>query len=277
MVLAGVSKAKASVRAAFANYEAAKQTLIQSTITDYLTVVQDAATVQYDLAYTQELYQLLKQQEQKYKVGIIPVTDVYQAQSNYDQQLSTNIKDRNTLDNDIEQLRALTGHSYTSILGVGESLPLHSPNPNSMKKWVNTALAQNLGIIGAIAQVDVDKATVSSDRGYLPNLSFQASYDQTSNRNKKLTRLIVEPNVTSGALTLSMPLFHGGELWAQAKQDSYTTEADQATLDATRRSTVATTRSNYLDVLAAISGVHAANSLHFYGNPKATQAGYQMV
>lgn len=274
---AGISGAKATVRGALATYQAAKQTLIQNTISAYLTVVQDAATVQYDEAYSKQLHEFLKQQQQKYKVGIIPITDVYQAQSNYDTQYATTIKDKNTLDSDIEALRIITGKSYSSIKGVGASLPLHTPNPNNMETWVKTALSQNLTIMAARAQVDVDKATVSGDRGaHLPSIDLKGSYLQTTRRHSIDNK--GNPNASSIGLALDLPIFSGGQMFAQTRKDAYTLQADQQALDSAIRSTVASTRTNYLGVMAAISGVQAAKQAYVSADKtlKATQAGYQV-
>jgi len=276
---AGVGKAKATVRGALAAYQDARQTLIQSTISAYLTVIQNAATVEYNHAYTNQLLQLLKQQKQKFKVGIIPITDVYQAQSNYDKQVAQNIADQNTLNSSIESLRAITGQSYASIKGVGATLPLHSPNPNKMQTWVNTALKQNLSIMGAQAQVDIDKASVSIDRGaHLPSLAVTGDYKYTSIRNKTANSAISNHNVSSVGLGLTLPIFSGGAMFAQTRQDAFTQQADQQALDATVRSTVASTRTNYMAILAAISGVQAAKQAYVSASQslKATRAGYQV-
>lgn len=276
--IAGVSKAKAGVRGALATYQAAKQTLIQSTISAYLTVVQNAATVQYDEAYSNQLAEFLKQQKQKYKVGIIPVTQVYQAQSNYDTQYAQTITDKNTLNSDIEQLRTITNHAYSSIKGVNAALPLHSPNPNNMETWVSTALKQNLSIIGARAQVDADKATISGDHGaHLPSVNFQGGYQQSYTANKAINATM-NHNVSNVGFNLSLPIFNGGSMFAQTRQDAYTQEADQQALDATIRSTIANTRSNYMSIIAAINGVTAAKQAYLSADKslKAVQAGYQV-
>jgi outer membrane protein len=275
----GISEAKASVRAALATYEAAKQTLIQTTIAAYLTVVKDAATVEYDQTYSNQLLEFLKQQKQKYNVGIIPVTDVYQAQSKYDTQVATNIADKNTLDSDIETLRAITGQAYPSIKGVDTSLPLHSPNPNDMEKWVSTALNQNLGIIAARANVDASKATVSADVGAnLPSVGFTGNYSQSYMADKDLNLPGQNHNISSVAIGLSVPIFSGGSMFAQARKDSYAQEANQEALDSALSTTVAATRTNYMAVMAAISSVQAAKQSYISADEslKAVQAGYQV-
>jgi outer membrane protein len=276
---AGISEAKASVRAALATYEAAKQTLIQTTIAAYLTVVKDAATVEYDQTYTNQLLEFLKQQKQKYNVGIIAVTDVYQAQSKYDTQVATNIADKNTLDSDIESLRAITGQAYPSIKGVDTSLPLHSPNPNDMEKWVSTALNQNLGIIAARANVDASKATVSADVGAnLPSVGLTGSYAQSYMADKDLNLPGQNHNTSGIAIGLSVPIFSGGSMFAQARKDSYTQEANQQALDSALSTTIAATRTNYMAVMAAISSVQAAKQSYISADEslKAVQAGYQV-
>ena len=276
---AGISEAKASVRGALATYQAARQALIQNTIAAYLTVVKDAATVEYDQTYSNELLEVLKQQKQKYNVGISAVTDVYKAQSAYDTQVATNIADKNILDSDIELLRVLTGQAYSSIKGVDASLPLNSPNPNDMEAWVNTALIQNLGIIGARAQVDIGKATVSSDVGAnLPSLSLGGGYTQVYSANNAINAATANHNVSSVGLNLSVPIISGGKMLAQTHLDMHIEAANQQALDNTISSAVAATRTNYMKVMAAISGVQAAKQAYLSADKslKATEAGYQV-
>jgi septal ring-binding cell division protein DamX len=160
---------------------------------------------------------------------------------------------------------------------VDASLPLRSPDPSDMDKWVATALRQNLAIIAARANVDISKATVSGDVGNnLPSLALQGSYSQVSMANKALNP--ANPNVSSVGLYLSVPIVSGGSMLAQTRKDAYTQEANQQALDSTISNTIAGTRTNYMAVMAAMSSVQAAKQSYISADKslKAVQAGYQV-
>src|SRR3989338_7564159 len=127
-----IDSASYSVKAATATYSAAAQNLMQRVATAYFTVLTDSSTLEYDQAEKQSLLSQLITSRQKYKVGLIAITSVYQVQSQYDSTVAQEISDRNQLQNDVENLRAITNTDYNSLKGLAKQAPLFTPSPTDI-------------------------------------------------------------------------------------------------------------------------------------------------
>src|SRR3990167_4635427 len=144
---AAIRQASANVKSATASYLFSIQDLMVRTTSAYFAVLQSYDKLRYTLANKRAVYRQLVTVEQQFKVGLVAITGVYDAQSRYDQTIADEISDRNNLYNQLENLRAITGVFYHNLRGIGYEVPLISPNPVRMDAWVDTAEAQNYNII----------------------------------------------------------------------------------------------------------------------------------
>ena len=132
-----VSQANSQVKQALATFDAAQQDLMQRVAVAYFDVLQAQDNLRYDLAQKRYNYRQLDQSEQRYKVGVAAITDVYNAQAQYDSSVALVITDKNNIDNARENLRAITGQYYTDLAPLRERLPLISPKPKDVDTWVD--------------------------------------------------------------------------------------------------------------------------------------------
>ena len=89
-----IASARYGIKAATATYLGAAQSLMSRVSTAYFLVLQDSDTLNYDLSSKKAYLQALVTAEQKFKVGLIPVTGVYDAQASYDGAVADEIRDR---------------------------------------------------------------------------------------------------------------------------------------------------------------------------------------
>src|SRR3990167_8572529 len=104
-----IKNADATVKSATASYLAAQQSLIQRTATAYFNVLQAYERLRYTIANKRAVWQQFLMSREQFRVGLIAITDEYDARSRYDQVVANQIAAQNNLNIQLENLRAITG------------------------------------------------------------------------------------------------------------------------------------------------------------------------
>ncbi|MDF1795235.1 MAG: TolC family outer membrane protein [Coxiellaceae bacterium] len=274
-----ISGAKYQVRAATATYMAAIQDLMQRTATAYFNALKAAASLRFIIANKNSTWQLYVQSEQKYKVGLIAITPVYDAQAKYDIAVSNEIEARNEVHDRLEDLRAITSKFYTHLSSLGKKqVPLFIPVPKNIDNWTGIATKQNWGIVADKYTLLFRKRAIQQTAaGNYPTLDANASWT-TTNYNHQGTDLGLSNNkaATVAGLSLNFPFFQGGLISAETQQEEYKYMRANANLLLTYRTVVNDTRQAYLGIIAGISGVQADRQsvISNRNSFRATQAGY---
>ena len=277
-----LKEAKSNVKSAAATYYAAAQDLMVRVATDYFTVLKDDEVVHYTEANVKSNKRSLDQARQQYKVGLKTLTDVYSAQAAYSSAVSEDVSAKNTLASDKENLRAITGKEYKTLAKLSDNFPLTSPDPQGIDEWVKVALANNWNLKATNYDVAAAMSEIKVQwGGHLPTLELDASYSNNyyhqdsdfaslegSNRARKKT----------AALNMTVPIFSGGAVSAEAKQAEYDYQTAVHSMDLQYRTTVTSTRQDYLDVVSGISAVKADKSavVSNQNSLKGFEAGYKV-
>jgi outer membrane protein len=257
-----------------ATLNAATQQLMLRTAKAYFTVLKDEDTLAYSLASKRAFAKQYDQVNQQYRVGIKTITDVYTAKASFDIASAGYIGAQTTLAVDKENLRAITGNTYTRIAKLSEQFPLVSPQPATIESWVSTALNQNWAIKAERFRNQAALAAIKQQQaGHLPVVYLQGNYSTgynnvfTGNTSLITRNPVNSPNSFSSlsghtkqasiSLNLGMPIFSGGQVVAQVRQahDNYTVASQR--LEQTVRSVATQTRQYYLEILAGIQKIHA--------------------
>ena len=278
---AGLAQAKASVKASAATYNAAAQSLISGTISAYTTALTDYETLRVQKAKVAYDQQNLTASQEKYRVGLVAVTAVYQLQSTKDTDIAQQITDQNTLSQDLEALRTITGHNYSQLKAIAGTIPARLPQPNNINLWVNRALQNSYDVKSAYYSAQAAKETVHADTGkLLPSVGTKTTFSRTQGRSG--TPLIAANDSSTNNLaamaTLSIPIFAGGQNFAQRSQDRQLYEKALSALTLQQRTTASAARTDYLSLIADISSIKANKQAIFSSNEglKATEAGYRV-
>lgn len=253
-------------READANLSAATQDLMIRVAKAYFAILQDQDNLAYIISTRKAYEKQLEQVEEQYKVGTKTVTDVYTARASYETSVANTITAENTLDNDKENLRAITGVLYPSLDQLSEQFPLISPQPENIDAWVETAGKQNWSIKSAQYAAETLRQTIKQQfAGNLPNLTAQASYEKAYSQNSgpnaftgiSSTTGSLQTHTSTVGLSLNIPLVQGGQVIAQTHQAQYNYQVAIEQLEAQLRSTLNQTRQSYLGVIAGISKIAA--------------------
>src|ERR1700676_5108591 len=109
-----LKSADATVAQAEANYQTAAQSLIQRVSQQYFAVLAAQDTLSAQQSALQSVQRQLDQAEQRYRVGLIAVTDMAVARASRDSTAAAVIAAKRTLATQQDLLRAITNASYAS-------------------------------------------------------------------------------------------------------------------------------------------------------------------
>jgi len=242
-------------------YQTAQQTLILNTATAYFNVLNAIDTLSYTEAQKQSIYRELDQTTQRFNVGLVAITDVQNARSQYDTVLANEVSARNALDNAVETLRQVTGNYYPNLASLNvDTFKTEKPQP--VNALLKEAESRNLSLLSARLSQDLAREQIrSSETGHMPTLDLTAS---TGLSNTRYGGDRASPNSNdniSGSnqvgLSFNMPLYSGGSVSSQVKQAQYAFVAASEQLESAHRSTVQTVRSSFNNVNASISSIEA--------------------
>ncbi|MBA2657920.1 MAG: TolC family outer membrane protein [Tatlockia sp.] len=262
---AKVQQAKASVKAAQAEFNDAAQNLILRTASSYFQVLLSKDTLNFAEAKKRANKRQFEQAEQRFKVGLDAITSVYEAKAAYDQSVALVISARNNQINQNENLRKLTNHVYEFLSPLRDStIPLIKPEPANVNEWVNTGLRQNYKLFAARYDLDSAREAIKAQSaGNWPVLALQGSAAQTrnnsnSNLNPNASVFLPARQTNSNvAVTMNFPVFQGGLVHAQTRQAQFNFQATSEKLEQTYREVEVNSRIAFNTIVDGISKVKA--------------------
>ena len=257
-----VKLAKASVKAAQAMFNDAAQDLMLRTAQAYLSVLLAQDNVNFTEAKKRSNKRQLDQAKERFDVGVVPITTVYEAQAAYDQSVAEVIGAKNEAINKSENLRKLTNHVYDSIAPLrNNTIPLIKPEPTDVNEWIETSLRQNYKYYAAKYRLDAarDNIKSQSSNGWpVINLIGNAQ-GQKNDINYGSSSFFVpeEQNLYSVALGVTVPIFQGGLVESKVRQAQYDFAASSEDLERIYRDITVNSKIAYNSIMAGISKVEA--------------------
>lgn len=257
----GYSAAFITVQQAAITLQKAKQTLINTVANNYFAVLQAEDSVNYFQSNENALEKTLTQSEQKYKVGLSAKKDVDAAKANYQSARASTIGAKNTVDNAKETLRQSTGQYINSLAPLKDNITWSTPKPANPDVWAKQASEQNLDVLIAKRQAELDQRNISiaqagsvSTPGYLPTVTAQGTYSRNFTSTAQTTS---DRSTTTAAANINWTPFSGGSTYYSVKQKRLTHQATLAGLDNAIRVAKSTARQAYGGVLSDISQIDA--------------------
>jgi len=219
----------------------------------------------------------LEQTQERFEVGLLPITDVFEIQAIFDEATANNLEASGALDIAFEKLQSLTGQSHDKLSGLKNSFIAASPDPIDVDSWVEFSLANNFTLKASQLVQQAANATATAAKAqHLPKITISTDYRKTEQPEANLNGETSEQ--TSINLNLTMPIFSGGLTSSQARQSSYKAKAAKHNFIAAKRNTVQAARSTHQQVMTNIARVKARTQATKSAESalKATQAGYEV-
>ena len=270
-----LSQSEKQIAQADASYLAEQQNLILKTTEAYFSVLAAQDDVTFAESEMTTIARQLEQAQQRFEVGLIAITDVYEAQAGYDQSRTDVIAAKNAVQNAKEALKVIIGPYMSELSILGETLPLPKPVPDDIEEWNKQALNQNLQILVARSESDIIQESIDIQRsGHYPTVDLVAGYSNNDTAGNFWQR----GNSQNVGVQLNIPIFEGGAVNSRTRQAEYQFIEAKENLIATQRAVTQEVKDSFRGVLTSISEVAALKSAVKSGKSAldATEAGFDV-
>ncbi|HHE5699739.1 TPA: outer membrane channel protein TolC [Citrobacter amalonaticus] len=247
-------------------FQTDQQTLILNTASAYFKVLNAIDVLSYTQAQKEAIYRQLDQTTQRFNVGLVAITDVQNARSQYDTVLANEVTARNDLDNAVEELRQVTGNYYPELASLNVD-SFKTDKPQAVNALLKEAENRNLTLLQARLSQDLAREQIrQAQDGHLPTLDLTAStgVSDTSYSGSKTRASDAGTRYDDSkegqnkiGLSFSLPIYQGGMVNSQVKQAQYNFVGASEQLESAHRSVVQTVRSSFNNINASISSINA--------------------
>lgn len=255
-------------------YDSEVQNLIVRVSSAYFQVLGAADDLGFAEAEKRSIERQLEQTKQRFAVGLTAITDVHEAQAQFDSAVAREIIAQYELENAREFLREITGqyHQDLAELNTDKFAP-GRPSPEQVQAWVGLAQDNNLvlksqRVLLDIANQDIDLAKA----GHYPTLNLQATLGVAKASG------FDRADDSSLGINLAVPIYSGGgiEAGVAVAQSNYV-EVSQ-TLELNHRAVMRQVRSSFNGVNAQISSIRALEQAVVSAESalNATEAGFEV-
>ncbi|HHH39151.1 MAG TPA: type I secretion protein TolC, partial [Sedimenticola sp.] len=275
-----LEQADKTIAQAESQYAGQEQDLMVRTAQAYFDVLSAKDELAFAESENEAIKRQLEQSKQRFEVGLIAVTDVFESQARYDQSRANLIVARNKVNSAWEALYEIIEGStlqrqVKTLAPLVEELPLQPPSPEDIEAWSNTAQQQNLLIQAALYGRDIARQEIQVQRsGHYPTLDLVGSHSKDrGSRNDA-----IEADNSRIGLQFVLPIYTGGAVSSLTRQARKLLEAAQAQLDGQRNQVNRQVRDAYRGVLDSISAVEAykAGVASSESSLEATKAGFEV-
>lgn len=252
-----LDQADNKIAQAEAQFQAKYQNLMRRTAEAYFNILAAQDNLEFAVAEKKAIEKQLEQAKQRFDVGIIAITDVYEAQAGYDRALASEIEAQNLLDNSKEALREIVGDNAAELDGLQPEIPLSPPEPEDLSSWANSAESNNFSIVAQINQAEYIRKNIDlQESKHMPTLDIVAQYGDMDTGN----RYGLRGNSESFGLQLNLPLYEGGGVSSRVRQAEHEYEAAKEDLTKVKRSVTRGVKDAFRGMVSSISRVKALDA-----------------
>ena len=247
-----------------ATVAAAQQNLIVRVSEAYFGVLRAQDNLRAAKAQERALSRQLEQTRQRFNVGLIAITDVYEAEARHDLAGVTRIIEENNVAVALERLSVLTGQQHGQLRLLSEAFAPELPTPTDRSAWVDFALENNFELAAVrFAEEAARQNAKSRQMGHAPRVSAQVSYAEsdTAGTVTPPNAFNLPPNSEgedeSFQIRLDMPLYAGGAISANRRRAAEQFNAARENRINLTRNTITASRSLHMTVSSDVARVNA--------------------
>jgi len=274
-------------RQAEATFAANQQNLIVRVVEAYLLVLRGQDNLEASKAQERAFERQLEQTQQRFEVGLIAITDVYEAQAAYDLAQVNRIVDENNVSVALERLSVLTGRSHDNLSVLKDDFDILLPEPLDRAAWVEFALENNFNLKAQRFAEEAARQSAKANKfKHAPTISGSYAYSDYETEGdltrSPTTSFDLPPDqdveVNSWQIKLNVPLFSGGAVSANRRKAAQNFNAARENRINLSRNTVTNARSLHMTVVSDVSRVAARKQSIVSSRSAldATQAGYEV-
>ncbi|MGL5758408.1 outer membrane channel protein TolC [Plesiomonas sp.] len=260
------------------NYSAAQQNLILRVANAYFGVLRAQDDLTVILAEKKAVYRQLEQTKQRFDVGLVAITDVQDAQAQYDQVIASQITAQNSLDNSLENLREITGNLPNQI-NILDTKKFSTQKPLKIDQLMKEADAKNLSLMAARLGQELSRESIRlAESGHLPTLGLQGSLGLSDTTVTQGASPSTHGDNSSVGINLAIPLYSGGRTSSQVKEAEFGFISSSEDLERVYREIQKNVRAAHNNIVASISSINANEQAVVSAKSAldATEAGYEV-
>ncbi len=226
-------------------------------------------------AEAQAIGESLSDTKKRHEVGLVPGTDLKEAQARDDLAKARIILERQKLLSAQDALNESTGNGYVSLPVLPADVKIPPLNPADMNLWVNKARKANPAVLQAREAVVVaESQSAAASADLFPTLDAVASYRYEDGSESRVGSKRKDGRV---GLELSIPIYQGGIKRARSRESQARLEVAQADLARIVAETDSQTRQQYRQVETGYAQVRALELavVSATAAEEATRNGYQ--
>ena len=247
-----------------ATLAAAQQNLIVRVSEAYFGVLRAQDNLRAAKAQERALARQLEQTRQRFNVGLIAITDVYEAEARHDLAGVTRIVEENNVAVALERLSVLTGQQHGQLKLLSDEFTPELPTPTDRAAWVDFALENNYDLAAVrFAEEAARQNAKARQMGHAPRVSAQLSYSESDT-----TGTVTPPNAfnlppnsegedESFQVRLDMPLYAGGSISANRRRAAEQFNAARENRINLTRNTITASRSLHMTLTSDVARVKA--------------------
>ncbi len=270
-----------------ATLSAAQQDLIVRVVQSYFGVLRAQDNLRASLAQERAFERQLEQTRQRFEVGLIAITDVYEAEAARDLAQVTRIVDENNVAVAKENLSVLTGQTPGELYVLGAEFDPRPPEPSDRSAWVDFALENNNQLAAArFAEEAARQNATALKMGHAPTVTATYRYQDTETTGsirqdpESLFNFDPDSDQTNETwqIRFDVPLFAGGSISANRRRAAEQFNVARESRINLTRNTVTQARSLHMTVMSDVSRVKARKQsiVSSQSALDATQAGYEV-
>ncbi|GAA79948.1 outer membrane channel protein TolC [Pseudoalteromonas sp. BSi20495] len=263
-------------------YDAAKQNLIVRVAEGYFNVLSAVDNLEFIEAEKRAIERQLEQTKQRYAVGLTAITDVHEAQAQFDNSVAQEIIASNAVETAREQLREITG-KYHAKLDFLNTDTFSTTKPAKLSSdFIKVAENKNISLQVSKVTVDIAKDQIElAKAGHYPKLTLSANYgDSLTDTQINGANFDDQPRSDSSSvgLNFSMPLYSGGATLAATNQARAFYVAASQDYETNYRAITRTVITSYNQVVSDIATYKALEQAVVSAQSalKATEAGFEV-
>lgn len=271
--------AEKSARQADSTYAAEQQGVILRVAQAYFDVLRANDNLEFVRSEKAAVGRQLEQTKQRFDVGLSAITDVHDAQAQYDSVLANEVLTENQLVNSYEDLRVITGQSHTQLSVLDTERFSASPSEQSSDILIDEAQQKNLSLLASRISADIAKDNISlASSGHMPSLTFDASYGYTDISNTNSPRTDYDSNDLKAGINLIVPIYTGGNTSSLTSQAEFQYVAASQALEETYREVTKNVRAFNNNINASIGALKAYEQTVISAKSalEATEAGFDV-
>jgi outer membrane protein len=270
-----------------ATFSSNQQNLIVRVVEAYLGVLRSQDNLSASQAQERAFERQLEQTQQRFEVGLIAITDVYEAQAARDLSQVERIVDENNVSVALERLSVLTGQSHGNLNILEKDFEILPPDPMDRAAWVDFALENNFSLQATRYREEAARQTARSNMTeHAPKVTGGYDYSDFDSSGSLTTipdtGLNPSPDGNqenhSWRVNVSIPLFTGGAVSANRRRAAQDFSASRENRINLTRNIVTDTRSLHMTVVSDVSRIKARKQsiISSRSSLDATQAGYEV-